>query len=103
MPVLVEDPMVQRAWATFFVESHDQGAVVRLSIDYKLIVPAVNVVGWRKRFTLSPGLLGKVVLYPRVGRLLLKSIRHNLLDFKQYMETGEYLAREVPASLDRAA
>ena len=103
LPILVDDAMVKRAWATFFVESHDQGTVVRLSIDYKLVVPALEVVGWRRHFTLSPGLLGKLVLYPRVGRLLLKSIRYNLLDFKQYMEAGEYLTGEIPASLDQAA
>jgi len=102
MPILKRDSLLQRACATFSVESHDQGTVVRLSIDYKLVMPAVDLVGWGKRFTLSPGLLGKLMLYPRVGRLLVKSIRYTLLDLKQQIEAGQETARKVPALQEQA-
>ena len=97
MPILKRDSLLQGACATFSVESHDQGTVVRLSIDYKLKMPGVTFVGWGKRFTLSPGLLGKLMLYPRVGRMLLKGIRNTLLDLKQEIEAGKEAAGKVPA------
>ncbi len=97
VPILKWDHLVQRAVAIFSVESHDQGTVVRMSIDYNLIMPAVGLVGWGKRFSFSTGLLGKLMLYPRVGRLLLKSIRKTLLDLKHLIEAGEEAATKVPA------
>ena len=97
MPILKTDSLLQRACATFSVESHNQGTVVRLSIDYKLELPGVTLVGWGKRFTLSPGLLGKLMLYPRVGRILLKAIRNTLLDLKVQIEAGEEAAGKVSA------
>ena len=97
MPILQSYGLLHRACATFSVESHDQGTVVRLSIDYKLALPGVTLVGWGKRFSLSPGLLGKLMLYPRVGRMLLKVIRKTLLDLKLQIEAGEKVARKVSA------
>jgi len=97
MPILKRDSLLQRACASFSVESHDQGTVVRLSIDYKLDLPGVTLVGWGKRFTLSPGLLGKLMLYPRVGRMLLGAIRHTLLDLKLQIEADEKAAGKVSA------
>ncbi len=103
MPILKKDSLVRRAWATFSVESHDQGTVVRLSIDYKLVFPGVALVGWGKRFSISLGLLGNLMLYPRVGRLLLKSVRNTLLDLKLQLEAGGEAAQKVPASQKLAA
>ena len=97
MPILKRDLLLNGARATFSVESHDQGTVVRLSIDYQLVMPAVALVGWGKRFSLSPGLLGKLMLYPRAGRMLLRSIQVTLLDLKQQIEAGEEVAGKVSA------
>jgi len=95
MPILQRHSLLQRACATFSVESHNQGTVVRLSIEYKLALPGVTLVGWGKRFSLSPGLLGKMMLYPRVGRMLLRVIRNTLLDLKLQIEAGEKAAGKV--------
>ena len=95
MPILQRHSLLQWACATFSVESHDEGTVVRLSIDYKLALPGVTLVGWGKRFSLSPGLLGKLMLYPRVARMLLKVIRNTLLDLKLQIEAGEKAAGKV--------
>ena len=97
MPILKRDLLLNGARATFSVESHDQGTVVRLSIDYKLALPGVTLVGWGKRFSLSPGLLGKLMLYPRVGRMLLKVIQKTLLDLKLQIEAGEKAAGKISA------
>ncbi len=102
MPILQRDSLLQQSCATFSVESHDQGTVVRLSIDYKLVLPGVALVGWGKRFSFSPGLLGKLMLYPRVGRMLLKAIRNTLLDLKQQIESGEEEAGMVSALREHA-
>ena len=100
-PILTGNGLLKRARATFLVESHDQGTVVRMSIDYTLVMPAVMLTGWGKRFSLGPGLLGKFMLYPRVGRRLLRSIRYTLLDLKQQIEAGEEAAGKVSASQEQ--
>ena len=97
MPILQRYSLLQRACATFSVESHDQGTVVRLSIDYKLALPRVTLVGWGKRFSLSPGLLGKLFLYPRVARMLSRGIRNTLLNLKLQIEASEDAAGKVSA------
>ena len=103
MSVFERDYLLRCACATFSVTSHDQGTVVGMSIDYKAVSPGVALVGWGKRLGLSTGILGLIMLYPRLGRLLLKAVRNTLADLKKYIETGQEYARSEPTILARAA
>ena len=103
MSVFERDYLLKCACATFSVTSHDGGTVVGMSIDYKAVSPGVALVGWGKRLGLSTGILGLIMLYPRLGRLLLKAVRNTLADLKKYIETGQEYARSEPTILARAA
>ncbi len=92
IPILRKNGMIRQAFATFSVESHEQGTVVRMSIDYNVVMPGVVITGWGKRISLGPGLLGKLFMYPRVGRRLLRSIQKTLMDLKQQIEAGQVVA-----------
>lgn len=92
IPILKRNSMIRQAFATFSVESHEQGTVVRMSIDYNVVMPGVVLTGWGKRVSLGPGLLGKLFMYPRVGRRLLRSIQKTLMDLKKQIEAGHVVA-----------
>ena len=57
--------------------------------------------------SVGTGILGLIMLYPRLGRLLLKAVRNTLANLKQFIEAGREAGREAarraPVILARAA
>ena len=98
-----KDFFLERAYASFSLDGDSEGTVVSLSIDFKVASPGVVLVGWGKRLSLSLGLLGKVMLYPSTGKLLLKIVHDTLVGLKVYMEAGETVTPQAPALITKTA
>ena len=94
---------LERAYASFSLDGDSRGTVVSLSIDFTVAPPGVVLAGWGKRLRLSLGFLGKVMLYPSMGKLLLKIVHDTLEGLKEYMEAGETVTPQAPALITKPA
>ena len=91
--------MLESACACFSLEGDSQGTVVRMDITYQVASPGVVLLlGGGKRLKLSLGLLGRIMLFASMGRLLLRAVRDTLAGIKVRVEEGETASPKIPAA-----
>ena len=97
--VFERDYLLESACACFSLEGDSQGTVVRMDITYQVASPGVVLLlGGGKRLKLSLGPLGRFMLFPSMGRLLLKAVRDTLAGIKVQVEAGETASPKIPAA-----
>ena len=92
------DFLLESACACFSLEGNSQGTIVRMDITYRVASPGFVVVGWGKHLRLSLGPLGRIMLFPSMGRMLLKAIRDTLAGIKVRVEAGKTASPKIPAA-----